>query len=250
MTSRKKPIDKEIARQLRAELYVSIDRGELSLQEAVKRMRKISRLTQAEFATHLGVSAKVIKEVERGIGNPTAGTLNRIGQFFGLEVAFVRSEKLRGNHDQSAVTVVNPVIMNSKTEPPRSGIEDMRRLVDELESIKKKVVPTKQLKEMLKGMEKDFLSIHAAQSNAEAVERMSRQGGALTDLERIAREINPELQAVKDAQAIIDSAEKIQRQIQPPQAVKQWLADIEAAKKLMNPFENSSQLVLREVKKN
>lgn len=86
----KKTEDKESARARRTELYDAVARGQLSLRDAVKQMRKISRLTQAEFAVHRGVSTKVIKEIEGGRGNPTVQTLNRIGEFFGLEVAFVR----------------------------------------------------------------------------------------------------------------------------------------------------------------
>jgi DNA-binding XRE family transcriptional regulator len=44
-------------------------------------MRQISGLTQVEFAAHRGLSAKVIKEIERGTGNPTVKTLNQIGTF-------------------------------------------------------------------------------------------------------------------------------------------------------------------------
>jgi DNA-binding XRE family transcriptional regulator len=88
-------IDKEQLRQRRAVLYDAIARGEVTLQHAVKEMRTISRLTQAQFAEHRGVSLKTIKEIESGKGNPTIQTLNRIGQFFGLEVAFVRTETLR-----------------------------------------------------------------------------------------------------------------------------------------------------------
>ena len=88
-------IDKEQLRQRRAVLYDAIARGEVTLQHAVKEMRTISRLTQAQFAEHRGVSLKTIKEIESGKGNPTIQTLNRIGQFFGLEVAFVRIETLR-----------------------------------------------------------------------------------------------------------------------------------------------------------
>ena len=94
MDKRKKPVDKDVRRQQRNELYDAIDRGELPLREAVKRMRAISGLTQAEFAEHRNVSIKVIKEIERGVANPTVNTLNQIGGIFGLEVAFVRSEKL------------------------------------------------------------------------------------------------------------------------------------------------------------
>lgn len=91
----KKQVDKEQLRQRRAVLYDAIAAGEVSLQQAVREMRAISRLTQAQFAEHRGVSLKTIKEIESGKGNPTIQSLNRIGQFFGLEVAFVRSETLR-----------------------------------------------------------------------------------------------------------------------------------------------------------
>ncbi|MGK5025634.1 helix-turn-helix domain-containing protein [Janthinobacterium sp. RB2R34] len=88
-------MDKDQLRQRRAALYDAIAAGEVTLQQAVKEMRAISRLTQAQFALHRGVSLKTIKEIESGKGNPTIQSLNRIGQFFGLEVAFVRSETLR-----------------------------------------------------------------------------------------------------------------------------------------------------------
>lgn len=89
MDKRRKPVDKEALQQQRAAFYEAVQRGELTLQEAVKRMRALSRLTQQEFADHRGVSIKVIKEIERGIGNPTVNTLNQIASIFGLEVAFV-----------------------------------------------------------------------------------------------------------------------------------------------------------------
>ncbi|MDZ5631971.1 helix-turn-helix transcriptional regulator [Janthinobacterium sp. GMG1] len=97
-------IDKEQLRQRRAVLYDAIARGEVTLQHAVKEMRAISRLTQAQFAEHRGVSLKTIKEIESGKGNPTIQSLNRIGQFFGLEVAFVRTETLRAKKIAPAVT--------------------------------------------------------------------------------------------------------------------------------------------------
>jgi DNA-binding XRE family transcriptional regulator len=90
MDKRRKPIDKETLRQQRNDFYAAIERGELTLQMAVKRMRAISRMTQLEFAENRGISVKVIKEIERGIGNPTTNTLNQIGKIFELEVSFVR----------------------------------------------------------------------------------------------------------------------------------------------------------------
>jgi DNA-binding XRE family transcriptional regulator len=87
--SKRKPMDKVQARERRNRLLEAAAAAELSLTEGVREMRAIAGMTQEEFAQHRGVSARVIKAIELGQGNPTVATLNRIGQFFGLEVAFV-----------------------------------------------------------------------------------------------------------------------------------------------------------------
>jgi DNA-binding XRE family transcriptional regulator len=87
--SKRKPMDKAQARERRNRLLETAAAAELSLTEGVCEMRAISGMTQEEFARHREVSARVIKAIELGQGNPTVATLNRIGQFFGLEVAFV-----------------------------------------------------------------------------------------------------------------------------------------------------------------
>ncbi len=66
MARTKKTVDKEELRQRRAVLYAAIEAGAVTLQHAVKEMRAISRLTQAQFAEHRGVSLKTIKEIESG----------------------------------------------------------------------------------------------------------------------------------------------------------------------------------------
>lgn len=87
--SRRKPIDKTQIRERRNRMLESAAAARLSLTEGVREMRAISGMTQEDFARHRGVSARVIKAIELGQGNPTMATMNRIGQFFGLEVAFV-----------------------------------------------------------------------------------------------------------------------------------------------------------------
>lgn len=87
--SRRKPIDKTQIRERRNRMLASAAAARLTLTEGVREMRAISGMTQEDFARHRGVSARVIKAIELGQGNPTVATLNRIGQFFGLEVAFV-----------------------------------------------------------------------------------------------------------------------------------------------------------------
>ena len=87
--SKRKVIDKEDARERRDQLLQSAAAAELGLNEGVRQMRAVTGMTQEEFAVHRGVSARVIKEIERNQANPTVATLNRIGELFGLEVAFV-----------------------------------------------------------------------------------------------------------------------------------------------------------------
>lgn len=55
-------------------------------------MRKISRLTQSEFAKHRGISVQALKQIEAGTANPTVATLERIADIFGLKIGFVPSK--------------------------------------------------------------------------------------------------------------------------------------------------------------
>lgn len=96
--SKRKTMDKAQARERRNRLLESAASAQLSLTEGVREMRAISGMTQEEFARHREVSARVIKAIELGQGNPTVATLNRIGDFFGLQVGFVPKD--RGSNAQ------------------------------------------------------------------------------------------------------------------------------------------------------
>ncbi len=74
---------------LRRAFYERIGRGDMTIPEAMKAMRAMTGLTQAEFAAHRGVSRRVIQDIERGTGNPTVDSLNSIAKLFGLQVGFV-----------------------------------------------------------------------------------------------------------------------------------------------------------------
>ena len=75
---------------LRDDLYARVDAGDLTLVEAVKRMRKIAGRSQAEYARLVGVSPRVLIEFERGVGNPTVKTLQKLLAPFGLELTVRR----------------------------------------------------------------------------------------------------------------------------------------------------------------
>lgn len=77
-------------RQATLELYDALDRDELTLQQASRRMRRILGLSQPAYAALVGISAQALMDFERGKGNPTLKTLEAIGRPFGLEVCFRR----------------------------------------------------------------------------------------------------------------------------------------------------------------
>lgn len=79
--------------ELREELYERVGLGTISLPDAVRMMRKIAGTTQIEYARSVGISARVLIELERGIGNPTLKTLEKILAPFGLEVGVRRKPR-------------------------------------------------------------------------------------------------------------------------------------------------------------
>lgn len=88
MPRRKKPTRDE-QNVMRRDFYDKLAQNELDLPEAMKAMRKMTGLTQAEFAAHRGVSRRVVQDIERGTGNPTVESLNSIAKMFGLKVGLV-----------------------------------------------------------------------------------------------------------------------------------------------------------------
>jgi DNA-binding XRE family transcriptional regulator len=85
----RRPLAPELARAQREAFYQAVQTGQLSVGEAVAAMRKISRLTQEEFAQHRGISVQALRQIEQGTGNPTVETLNKVAAIFGLQVGFV-----------------------------------------------------------------------------------------------------------------------------------------------------------------
>ena len=90
----KKPLPPELAAQRRDQFYADIATNALTIAEAVAAMRKISRLTQAEFARHRGISVQALKQIEAGNANPTVATLQKIADIYGLKIGFVPRKKL------------------------------------------------------------------------------------------------------------------------------------------------------------
>lgn len=73
----------------RAEFFAAVRSGGMSLAATVKAMRRLTGLTQPEYARLVGVAPRVLIDVERGVANPTLETLEKIGLPFGLRVGLV-----------------------------------------------------------------------------------------------------------------------------------------------------------------
>jgi len=91
----KRPTPKEMG-VMKEELYLSLAQGNISIQEATRRMRKILGMNQKEFAQKIAkVSPRILSEFESGSGNPTLATLEKIALPFGLKVTFLPPESWR-----------------------------------------------------------------------------------------------------------------------------------------------------------
>lgn len=85
-----KEYSKTEIRKMKDELYSDLARGTVDIREATRRMRKIIGLTQADYAKKVAkISPRILSEFERGTGNPTIDTLEKIGKPFGLTISFL-----------------------------------------------------------------------------------------------------------------------------------------------------------------
>ncbi len=85
----KKRSDEEIQLQ-RDELKRLLIAGELSIGEAVRRMRRLTGLTQKEYAEKvLRIYPRVLMDIEVGRGNPTLETLEKLAKPWGFRIGFI-----------------------------------------------------------------------------------------------------------------------------------------------------------------
>ena len=91
----KRPPEQEMAR-MKEELYRGLARGDISIREATRQMRKILGMTQKEYAQKVAdISPRILSEFESGSGNPTLATLEKIAVPFGLKITFLPPKSWR-----------------------------------------------------------------------------------------------------------------------------------------------------------
>lgn len=77
----------------RRAFFNDLDEGRLTcLPDTIRRMRKAIGLTQIEYAKLAGVAPRVLIDLERGVGNPTLKTLEKLAAPFGLQVGLKRKQ--------------------------------------------------------------------------------------------------------------------------------------------------------------
>jgi len=63
--------------------------------EAIKKRREVLEVTQQDLAELSGVGLRTLKALERGKGNPTFETLNKLAEVLGMELKLeVKQPKL------------------------------------------------------------------------------------------------------------------------------------------------------------
>ena len=72
--------------KIRKDLYSSLNSEGVTINIAVKQLRKVMGKSQPEFAEFVGISLSVLRKIEQNTGNVTIDTLNKIFDRFSLEL--------------------------------------------------------------------------------------------------------------------------------------------------------------------
>lgn len=60
----------------------------MSLAEVIKKRRKMLDISQRDLAEMAGIGLATIKDIERGKGNPSMGTVMKIMEVIGMEIEY------------------------------------------------------------------------------------------------------------------------------------------------------------------
>ena len=66
----------------------------MSLREVIKDRRKVLGLTQQDLAEMSGISLPTVKDIERGIANPSLSTISKLLEVLGMEIVYRVRQKI------------------------------------------------------------------------------------------------------------------------------------------------------------
>jgi len=64
----------------------------MDISTAIKDRRKELKISQLDLSEMAGISLATVKDIERGVANPSLKTLESIGTVLGMEVLFVKKK--------------------------------------------------------------------------------------------------------------------------------------------------------------
>ncbi len=66
----------------------------MSLREVIKARRKVLGLSQQDLAEMSGVSLPTVKDIERGLANPSLSTISKLLDVLGMEIVYRVRQKI------------------------------------------------------------------------------------------------------------------------------------------------------------
>lgn len=66
----------------------------MSLREVIKARRKVLGISQQDLAEMSGISLPTVKDIERGLANPSLSTISKLLDVLGLEIVYRVRQKI------------------------------------------------------------------------------------------------------------------------------------------------------------
>lgn len=66
----------------------------MNLREVIKARRKVLGISQQDLAEMSGISLPTVKDIERGLANPTLSTISKLLDVLGMEIVYRVRQKI------------------------------------------------------------------------------------------------------------------------------------------------------------
>lgn len=66
----------------------------MNLREVIKARRKVLDISQQDLAEMSGVSLPTVKDIERGLANPSLSTISKLLDVLGMEIVYRVRQKI------------------------------------------------------------------------------------------------------------------------------------------------------------
>lgn len=66
----------------------------MNLREVIKARRKVLGISQQDLAEMSGVSLPTVKDIERGLANPSLSTISKLLDVLGMEIVYRVRQKI------------------------------------------------------------------------------------------------------------------------------------------------------------